>query len=112
VCKQRLPQPYLVRMQRSDRAIAFNRDLVGILRRQRFDGLDHVGDAAHYLQWKPLPRRTCLHLSYSCASPFGPAILVTQDPIWTFRALICRAAQLACCCARLRLSAQGGKIIR
>jgi hypothetical protein len=27
------------------------------------------------------PRRTCLHLSYSYASPFGPALLVTQDPI-------------------------------
>ena len=26
------------------------------------------------------PRRTYLHLSYGCASPFGPAILVTQDP--------------------------------
>src|SRR5713101_2279961 len=26
------------------------------------------------------PRRTCLHLSYSYASPFGPALLVTQDP--------------------------------
>src|SRR5260221_10206009 len=26
------------------------------------------------------PRRTFLHLSYSCASPFGPAILVTHDP--------------------------------
>src|SRR5260370_23232878 len=26
------------------------------------------------------PRRTFLHLSYSCATPFGPAILVTQDP--------------------------------
>jgi hypothetical protein len=26
------------------------------------------------------PRRTSLHLSYSCASPFGRAILVTQDP--------------------------------
>jgi hypothetical protein len=26
------------------------------------------------------PRRALLHLSYSCASPFGPAILVTQDP--------------------------------
>src|ERR1700731_1219724 len=25
------------------------------------------------------PRRTFLHLSYSCASPFGPAILVTHD---------------------------------
>ena len=26
------------------------------------------------------PRRTSLHLSYSCAAPFGPAMLVTQDP--------------------------------
>src|SRR6267154_1942236 len=26
------------------------------------------------------PRRTSLHLSYSCAAPCGPAILVTQDP--------------------------------
>src|SRR6516225_8183560 len=26
------------------------------------------------------PRRTFLHLSYSCATPFGPAILVTHDP--------------------------------
>src|SRR5881397_1570866 len=26
------------------------------------------------------PRRAFLHLSYSYASPFGPAILVTQDP--------------------------------
>src|SRR6516165_8117956 len=26
------------------------------------------------------PRRTSLHLSYSCAPPFGPALLVTQDP--------------------------------
>src|SRR5258706_13475286 len=25
------------------------------------------------------PRRALLHLSYSCASPFGPAILVTHD---------------------------------
>src|SRR6266700_2773479 len=30
------------------------------------------------------PRRTFLHLSYSCASPFGPALLVTQDPSATF----------------------------
>src|SRR5438034_9896907 len=29
------------------------------------------------------PRRTFLHLSYSCATPFGPAILVTQDPLQT-----------------------------
>src|SRR5713226_3872877 len=26
------------------------------------------------------PRRVSLHLSYSCAWPFGPATLVTQDP--------------------------------
>src|SRR5882762_4287942 len=25
-------------------------------------------------------RRALLHLQYSCAAPFGPAILVTQDP--------------------------------
>jgi hypothetical protein len=28
----------------------------------------------------PGARRTYLHLSYSYASPFGPALLVTQDP--------------------------------
>jgi hypothetical protein len=28
-------------------------------------------------------RRALLHLSYSCAPPFGPAILVTQDPFQT-----------------------------
>src|SRR5437763_3691682 len=32
------------------------------------------------------PRRTSLHLSYSCGSPFGPAILVTQDPTATLAA--------------------------
>ena len=26
------------------------------------------------------PRRAYLHLSYSCASPFGPVVLVTHDP--------------------------------
>src|ERR1700726_1007802 len=26
------------------------------------------------------PRRAFLHLSYSCAAPCGPALLVTQDP--------------------------------
>src|SRR4030081_1827657 len=31
------------------------------------------------------PRRTFLHLPYSCASPFGPAILVTHDPERTLR---------------------------
>src|SRR5258708_21692390 len=30
------------------------------------------------------PRRTFLHLSYSYASPCGPALLVTQDPLRTF----------------------------
>src|SRR5258705_9158042 len=30
------------------------------------------------------PRRTFLHLSYSCATPFGPAILVTQCQLRTF----------------------------
>ena len=30
------------------------------------------------------PRRTSLHLSYSYAAPFGPAILVTQDPFRTW----------------------------
>src|SRR2546421_751372 len=34
------------------------------------------------------PRRTSLHLSYSCAAPCGPAILVTQDPNRTMRAQI------------------------
>jgi hypothetical protein len=29
------------------------------------------------------PRRALLHLSYSCAWPFGPAMLVTQDPCRT-----------------------------
>src|ERR1700730_14797426 len=28
-------------------------------------------------------RRALLHLSYSCASPFGPATLVTHDPTRT-----------------------------
>jgi hypothetical protein len=31
------------------------------------------------------PQRACLHLSYSCASPFGPALLVTQGPTRTSR---------------------------
>jgi hypothetical protein len=29
------------------------------------------------------PRRALLHLSYSCAPPYGPAVLVTQDPSQT-----------------------------
>jgi hypothetical protein len=42
--QQRLPQSHLVGMQRPDRSVTFDRDLVGILRRQRFDGLDDVVD--------------------------------------------------------------------
>src|SRR6202011_6176801 len=30
------------------------------------------------------PRRTFLHLSHSCPSPLGPAVLVTQGPSRTF----------------------------
>src|SRR6478672_5530803 len=30
------------------------------------------------------PRRALLHLSYSCAWPFGPAMLVTQGPFLTW----------------------------
>src|SRR6202023_2694534 len=33
------------------------------------------------------PRRAHLHLSYSYASPFGPAILVTQDPTRTLQGI-------------------------
>src|SRR5450759_4746870 len=32
------------------------------------------------------PRRALLHLSYSCAPPFGPTMLVTHDPTATCRA--------------------------
>src|SRR5262245_26657333 len=35
------------------------------------------------------PRRTYLHLSYSYAAPFGPAILVTQDPNRTLATYFC-----------------------
>src|SRR6266496_3616267 len=38
------------------------------------------------------PRRAFLHLSYSYASPFGPAILVTQDPTRTLAVDFCCAA--------------------
>src|SRR6266404_1911326 len=38
------------------------------------------------------PRRALLHLSYSCASPFGPAMLVTHDPNRTWRGLKSRNA--------------------
>src|ERR1700757_3595370 len=41
------------------------------------------------------PRRTFLHLSYSCASPFGPAILVTQDPKRTWIPLKSRSAAVS-----------------
>jgi len=36
------------------------------------------------------PRRAILHLSYSYASPFGPALLVTQDPLRKSCALLTR----------------------
>jgi hypothetical protein len=39
------------------------------------------------------PRRTNLHLSYSCASPFGPAILVTHDHSWHEHEVLMRAAK-------------------
>jgi len=42
--EQRLPQPHLVGMQRPDRAIRFDSDLIGVLRCQWFDRLHHVGD--------------------------------------------------------------------
>src|SRR6266480_3848602 len=42
------------------------------------------------------PRRTFLHLSYSYATPFGPAIHVTQDPERSSAAKICCDAQ-GCC---------------
>src|SRR6516162_8242459 len=41
------------------------------------------------------PRRTSLHLSYSYAPPFGPAILVTQDPNRTLADQFCCAAHAA-----------------
>src|ERR1700732_1677708 len=39
------------------------------------------------------PRRTYLHLSYSCAAPCGPAILVTQDPSRTLAVYFCGDAK-------------------
>ena len=39
------------------------------------------------------PRRAHLHLSYSCAWPFGPATLVTQDP--SRRRAFCRFRSIA-----------------
>ena len=42
--QQRLTQPHLVGMQRPDRSVAMDRDLVAVLRRQRLDGLDDLVD--------------------------------------------------------------------
>jgi hypothetical protein len=42
--QQRLPQPHLVGMQRPDRSVTMDRDLVGVLCGQRFDGLDNIVD--------------------------------------------------------------------
>src|SRR5262249_20911214 len=39
------------------------------------------------------PRRALLHLSYSCAPPFGRAMLVTQDPSATSARNFCCDAQ-------------------
>src|SRR6516164_5661629 len=50
------------------------------------------------------PRRALLHLSYSYATPFGPAILVTQGPQQTLAGLFCCAAQHSSLHARVRSS--------
>src|SRR5712692_8014698 len=53
---------------------------------RRFRNAHHRGFWTQQLAvaWDQRPdrrtRRDLLHLSYSCAPPFGPAILVTQDP--------------------------------
>jgi hypothetical protein len=47
----------------------------------RFAAVDPLSIAAVTLARRQCrPRRAFLHLSYSCAPPFGPATLVTQDP--------------------------------
>src|ERR1700720_548607 len=43
------------------------------------------------------PRRHLLHLSYSCAWPFGPAMLVTQDPFRTKRGTAAHGRPLRPC---------------
>jgi hypothetical protein len=49
------------------------------------------------------PRRTYLHLSYSYASPCGPALLVTQDPTATLvRNFCCDAQRRSCGCGNVR----------
>jgi hypothetical protein len=48
------------------------------------------------------PRRALLHLSYSCASPCGPAMLVTQDPDRTLSGpagLFAKRQMNGVCCA-------------
>src|ERR1039458_3834233 len=40
-------------------------------------------------------RRALLHLSYSCAPPFGPAMLVTHGTNATFAALLVKTALIA-----------------
>ena len=47
------------------------------------------------------PRRTYLHLPYSCASPCGPALLVTQDPTATFTERLHKARSSPFPCASL-----------
>ena len=41
-------------------------------------------------------RRALLHLSYSCASPFGPATLVTHDPQRSSARISCRSGKAGC----------------
>jgi large subunit ribosomal protein L30 len=42
-----------------------------------------IAKVKHLIRVYPKLRVTFDHLSYSCAAPFGPAIIVTQDPTWT-----------------------------
>jgi hypothetical protein len=42
--QKRLPKTHLIRIQGSDRSVTIHRDLVSILCRQWFDGLNHAGD--------------------------------------------------------------------
>ena len=50
-----------------------------IIRRRNTGMGSHLGGCEERHR-QPRPRRTFLHLSYSCAPPCGPAVLVTQDP--------------------------------
>ena len=65
------------------------------------------------------PRRAYLHLPYSCARPFGPAMLVTQDPLrksramWLYGSIRCSLRQIAIAPASVGVSqANAGKALR